>query len=153
MIYCRVPNLSQSQAVERKREGLEKRLSKEAIVLIEQPNFGHVATINKDGSLHVTPVWVDHEDDKYLLFNSAYGRKKIRNLERDSRVGISIADQKDPYHYVSLSGRVVRISNDKADPHIDKLAKKYLGKDKYPWRNSKEKRAMVTIVPDWIYVQ
>jgi PPOX class probable F420-dependent enzyme len=137
----------------REQEREEKKLPKEAIELIEQPNFGHVATINRDGSIHVTPVWIDHEGDKYILFNSAYGRRKVRNLERDSRVAISIADQKNPYHYISVTGRVVDISNEKADPHIDKLAKKYLGKDTYPWRNPSEKRAVVKIVPEWIHFQ
>jgi PPOX class probable F420-dependent enzyme len=146
--------LSQTQIIRKERqEGAEKRLSKEAIELLEQPCFGHVATVNKDGSLHVTPVWIDHEGDKYIVFNSAYGRRKVRNLERDSRVGISILDPKNPYHYMSVRGRVVEINSDQADPHIDKLAKKYLGKDKYPWRSPGEKRAFVKIVPEWIYLQ
>ena len=146
--------MSQTQTIRgNKKEGEEKRLSKEDIELIEQPNFGHVATINKDGSIHVTPVWVDHEGEKYVLFNSAYGRRKIRNLERDSRVGISIADQTNPYHYISITGSVVQISNEQADPQIDKLAKKYLGKDKYPWRSPTERRAVVKILPEWIHFQ
>jgi PPOX class probable F420-dependent enzyme len=146
--------LNQTQTVRKeKEEGREKRLSKEAIELLEQPNFGHVATINKDGSPHVTQVWIDHDSDRYIVFNSAFGRRKISNLQRDSRVGISIADQKNPYHYLSATGRVVEITSNQADPHIDKLAKKYLGKDKYPWRSPNERRALVKIAPEWIHVQ
>jgi PPOX class probable F420-dependent enzyme len=145
--------LSNSQAVERKRERKEKRLSKEVIELIEQPNFGHIATMNEDGSMHVTPVWIDHEDDKHLLVNSAYGRRKVKNLQRDPRVSISIVDQKNPYHHVSIAGRVSQITSDKADSHIDKLAKKYLDKEKYPFRGPNEKRALIVIVPETIIAQ
>ncbi len=143
--------MSQTQTVERNEKA--RTLPKEVIELVEQPNFGHVATINKDGTLHVTPVWVDHEGDKYIVFNSAYGRRKVKNLERDPRVAISISDQKNPYHNASITGKVVDITPENADPHIDKMAKKYIGKDKYPWRGPNEKRALIKIAPLWIHYQ
>ena len=145
--------LSQAQTLEREEAKKEGRLSKEAIELLAEPNFGHVATINRDGTLHVTQVWVDHEGDKYVVFNSAQGRRKVRNLKRDSRVAISIADIKNPYHYMTVSGKVVQITEEGANAHINKLAKKYLGKEEYPWRSPDEKRVIVKIAPIWVHLQ
>ena len=130
----------------------EKKLSKEAIDLIEAPNFAHIATINKNGSIQITPVWIDHEGDKYVLVNTTFGRAKTRNLEKNPEVGLSLVDQKNPYHGVSISGKVVEVTATGADEHIDKMANKYLGKEKYPWKSPEEKRALVKIAPRWIYV-
>ena len=115
-------------------------------------NFAHIATINKNGSIQITPVWIDHEGDRYVLVNTAFGRVKVRNLEKNPEVGLSLVDQKNPYHGVSINGKVVEVTATGADEHIDKMANKYLGKEKYPWKSSGEKRALVKIAPKWIYV-
>jgi len=103
---------------------LTAKLTGNAIRLIEGKNFAHLATLMLDGSPHVTPMWVDHDGD-FVLMNTAEGRVKLRNMARDPRVSISVADQNNPYDKVVIRGRVVAKTNEGADAHIDKLAKKY----------------------------
>jgi PPOX class probable F420-dependent enzyme len=100
-----------------------------------------------DGSPHVAPVWIDREGDT-ILVNTAVGRAKQRNVTRDPRVALSIADQNNMYDKVVIRGRVRLQTLEGADAHIDKLAKKYIGKDKYPWRAPQEKRIMLRIEPN-----
>jgi PPOX class probable F420-dependent enzyme len=119
--------------------------------LFEKPNFGHLATLMPDGSPQVTPVWVDIEGDT-ILFNTAEGRVKTRNLDRDGRVAISVADQQNPYRYIQVRGRVVSRTREGADAHIDKLAKKYLGQDRYPFRQPGEQRVIYRIQPEHVQV-
>ncbi|GIW18397.1 MAG: PPOX class F420-dependent enzyme [Tepidiforma sp.] len=119
--------------------------------LFEKPNFGHLATLMPDGSPQVTPVWVDIEGDT-IIFNTAEGRVKTRNLDRDGRVAISVADQQNPYRYIQVRGRVVSRTRDGADAHIDKLAKKYLGQDRYPFRQPGEQRVIYRIQPEHVQV-
>lgn len=125
------------------------RLTSKAVKLIEGKNFAHIATLMPDGSPQVSPVWIDHEDDR-ILVNTAVGRVKQKNLTRDPRVAISIADQSNPYDKVVIRGRVLSQTNQGADAHIDKLAKKYIGKDRYPWRAPAEKRIIIKIEPNRI---
>ena len=99
-----------------------------------------------DGSPQVTPVWCDY-DGKHILVNSARGRVKDRNVERDRRVPLSIPDPDNPYRYLAVRGKVVEITEKGADEHIDKMAKKYLGKDTYPFRTPTEKRVIYKIEP------
>jgi len=119
--------------------------------IIDSPNFAHLATLMKDGSPQVTPVWVDY-DGTYLLINSAEGRVKTRNLDRDGRVALSIHDQSNPYRYVQIRGHVVSRTNEGADAHIDRLAKKYLGQDSYPGRSPTEKRVVFRVLPESVQV-
>ncbi|WBL35048.1 PPOX class F420-dependent oxidoreductase [Tepidiforma flava] len=119
--------------------------------LFEKPNFGHLATLMPDGSPQVTPVWVDIEGDT-ILFNTAEGRVKTRNLDRDGRVAISVADHQNPYRYIQVRGRVVSRTHEGADAHIDKLAKKYLGQDRYPFRQPGEQRVIYRIQPEHVQV-
>ncbi len=119
--------------------------------LLEKPNIGHLATLMPDGSPQVTPVWVDIEGDT-LLINTAEGRVKTRNLDRDGRVAISIADQQNPYRYIQVRGRVIARTHDGADDHIDRLAKKYLGQDRYPFRQPGEQRVLYRIQPEHVQV-
>ncbi len=114
--------------------------------LFQKPAFANLATLNPDGSPQVTPVWVEF-DGSNVLVNTARGRVKDRNLQRDKRVAISIVDPANPYRYLGIQGRVVNMTEAGADAHIDKMAKKYLGKDKYPGRQPGEKRVLVTIEP------
>src|SRR5687768_16120889 len=101
--------------------------------LFNKPAFGALATLMPDGQPQVTPVWCDLADG-YVLVNSARGRQKEKNVRRDPRVTITIIDPDKPYRYLEIRGRVVDITEQGADENIDKLAKKYLGLDKYPYR-------------------
>jgi PPOX class probable F420-dependent enzyme len=108
--------------------------------------FANLATIMRDGSPQVTPVWIDHEGGM-LRVNTAKGRVKARTLRPGARVALSILDPDNPYRYVQIRGRIASASEDGADAHIDALAKKYLGKDKYPFRRDGEVRIMYAIEP------
>lgn len=114
--------------------------------LLEAPSFAHLATLMPDGSPQVTAVWVDY-DGGYVLVNTAEGRQKPRNIRRDRRVALSVFDQQNPYSWATIRGRVVELTHDGADEHIDKLAKKYLGQDRYPFRQPGEQRLIVKIEP------
>jgi PPOX class probable F420-dependent enzyme len=120
--------------------------------LLEGKNLAFVATLMKDGWPQITPTWVDIEGGK-ILVNTAEGRLKQKNISRDGRIAISIADQNNPYHMVTVRGRVVEQTNEGADEHIDKLAKKYLGVEKYPLRSPNEKRIIIKIKPERIHYQ
>jgi len=120
--------------------------------LLEGKNLAFVATLMKDGWPQITPTWVDIEGDR-ILVNTAEGRLKQKNISRDGRIAISIADQNNPYHMVTVRGRVVEQTNEGADEHVDKLAKKYLGVEKYPLRSPNEKRIIIKIKPERIHYQ
>jgi PPOX class probable F420-dependent enzyme len=109
--------------------------------------LANLGTVMPDGSPQVTPVWFDY-DGKVIRVNSAKGRVKDRNMRRNPRVALSIVDPENPYRYVELRGRVVEITEAGADDHIDRLAKKYLGKDRYPFRRQGEVRVTYKIVPE-----
>ena len=118
--------------------------------LLKKPAFANLATLNADGSPQVTPVWVDF-DGKHVIVNTARGRVKAKNLARESRVALSIADPENPYRYLGIQGHVIQMTEAGADAHIDKMAKKYLGKDTYPFRASGEVRVIVKITPDKVH--
>jgi PPOX class probable F420-dependent enzyme len=109
--------------------------------------FAHLATLMADGSPHVTPVWLDY-DGAYVRVNSAKERVKDKNMRRNKRVALSIQDPENPYRYLGIRGEVVEITENGADAHIDALAKKYLGKERYPFRNPAEVRVIYKIRPD-----
>ena len=117
--------------------------------LFLEPNFAHLATLMSDGSPQVTPVWVDLEDGR-ILVNTAEGRVKPRNVRRDPRVAISIANQQNPYSAAFIRGRVVKITHEGAEESIDKLAKKYIGQEPYPWRQPGEKRVILLVEPEHV---
>jgi len=117
--------------------------------LFTKPAFAHLATLMPDGTPQVTPVWVDLQDG-LVVVNSAKGRQKDRNLRRDPRVALAISDPDNPYRYLQVRGRVVGIDEQGADAHIDKMAKKYLNKDKYPLRQPGEVRVLYKIQPERI---
>jgi PPOX class probable F420-dependent enzyme len=121
-------------------------LTEEQKRLLREPNIAHIATVNEDGSPQVTPVWVDVDEDT-ILVNTAEGRRKARNMKRNPRVAIDVTDREDPYSMVSVQGRVVEVTPEGADEHIDALAKKYLGQDVYPFRQPGERRLLVKIRP------
>lgn len=115
--------------------------------LLTKPAFAHLATLMKDGSAQVTPVWCDY-DGTHVRVNSAKERLKDKNMRRDKRVALSIQDPDNPYRYMAIRGTVEQITEDGADAHIDSLAKKYLGKDRYPFRAPGEVRVIYKIRPD-----
>jgi PPOX class probable F420-dependent enzyme len=119
-------------------------------LLKDKPAFAHLATLNDDGSPHVTPVWVDF-DGTNIIVNTAKGRVKEKNLARSPRVALSIADPQNPYRYLGIQGRVMAMTESGADAHIDRLAKKYMGKDKYPGRAPGEVRVLVKIAPEKVH--
>jgi PPOX class probable F420-dependent enzyme len=119
--------------------------------LFEGKNFAFVSTLMRDGYPQITPTWVDIEDGN-ILINTAIGRIKQKNVSRDPRLSIAIADHNNPYDMVTVRGKVIeQIAGDAADKHIDKLAKKYLGKDKYPNRAPGEKRVILKVKPERVF--
>lgn len=120
------------------------KIPQEYIDLFQKKAFAHLATLMPDGSPQVTPIWIDY-DGEFILFNSALGRQKDRNIRRDNRVAISIQDPDNPYRYLQIRGKVIEITEKGADAHIDKLALKYLGVEKYPHRNPDEVRLIYKV--------
>ena len=117
--------------------------------LIEGKNFAHIATLMADGSPQNTPVWIEI-DGNNIVFNTAEGRVKPRNLRRDPRVAISVTDAENPYRAAFIRGRVVGITPEGGDASIDSLAKKYMGVDSYPFRQPGEVRLVITVEPDHV---
>jgi len=114
--------------------------------LFQKKAFANLATLMPDGSPQVTPVWIDF-DGTHVLVNSARGRQKDKNMQKNGRVALSILDPENPYRYLEIRGTVDAITEDGADAHIDKMAKKYMGKDTYPYRRPEEKRVLYKILP------
>ncbi|MGD0204937.1 MAG: PPOX class F420-dependent oxidoreductase [Dehalococcoidia bacterium] len=117
--------------------------------LFEEANIGHLATVMPDGSPQVTPVWVDF-DGEHILVNTAEDRQKPRNIRRDPRVAISVTSERNPFAYAQVRGRVVEVTREGAEEHIDRLAKKYLGRDTYPFRRPGERRIILKIAPEHV---
>ena len=115
-------------------------------ILTQKKAFASLATVMPDGSPQVTPVWFEYKDGKFIV-NTARGRVKDRNMTKNARVALAILDPDDPYRHIAVRGKVVRVAEEGADASIDKLAKKYLGKDKYPLRQPGEVRVMYEIEP------
>lgn len=112
--------------------------------LFQKKAFGQLATLMKDGTPQVTPVWFDF-DGTHVRVNSAKGRVKDKNVRRNPQVAITVQDPDNPYRYIAVRGTVVDISESGADSHIDSLAKKYLDQDKYPFRQPGEVRVVYKI--------
>ena len=115
--------------------------------LFTKKAFAHVATVGRDGAPQVTPVWIDY-DGQHVLVNTAANRQKDHNLQRDGRVAMSITDPDNAYRYLEVRGKVVERTTQGADAHIDSLAKRYLGQDKYPWRRPGEVRVIFKVAPE-----
>ncbi len=114
--------------------------------LFDKKAFASLATIMPNGQPQVTPVWCDF-DGSHVIVNSAKGRRKDRNMRSDPRVSLAISDPDNPYRYLEVRGTVVEITEDGADDHIDRMAKKYMGVDKYPYREPGEVRVVYKIEP------
>ena len=116
--------------------------------ILQDKAYGHVITFNPDGKPQLTMVWMDVEGDE-VLFNTAEGRVKPKNLRRDNRIIISVQDRNDPQSYMVFHGKA-SVTEAGADAQIDKLAKRFLGVDKYPFRRPGEKRLIVRVKVDRI---
>jgi PPOX class probable F420-dependent enzyme len=115
-------------------------------LLTRKKAFADLATLMPDGSPQVTPVWFDYKDGKFIV-NTAKGRVKDRNMSSNPKVALSIIDPDNPYSHLAVRGKVVRRTEEGADANIDALAKKYLGQDKYPFRQPGEVRVIYEIEP------
>jgi PPOX class probable F420-dependent enzyme len=115
-------------------------------LLTQKKAFANLATAMPDGTPQVTPVWFDLKDGM-IRVNTARGRVKARNMREGAAVALSIMDPDNPYRYIQIRGRVRRVTEEGAKEHIDSLAKKYIGKDKYPWSRPGEVRVMFEIEP------
>ncbi|HEY7017447.1 MAG TPA: PPOX class F420-dependent oxidoreductase [Gaiellaceae bacterium] len=125
-----------------------QKLSQTQREFLEQPFYAAATTLRQDGSPQTTVVWVD-VDDEGVSFNTASGRAKPGHLERDPRVSLIVIDPQDGYKWLSISGRA-ELTTEGADDQIDRLAKKYIGKDEYPWRKPDEQRITVRIRPEHV---
>ncbi len=114
--------------------------------ILQKRGYAHLATLMKDGSPQVTPVWYDF-DGTHVRINTAKGRLKDKNMRRNKQVALSIQDPDNPYRYLAIRGDIDEITEYGADAHIDSLAKKYLGKDRYPFRAPEEVRVIYKIRP------
>ncbi len=117
--------------------------------LLTKKAFASLATVMPDGSPQVTPVWFDF-DGSHIRINSAKGRLKDKNMRRNGHVALAIQDPENPYRYLAVRGRVEEITENGADAHIDSLAKRYLGQDRYPYRQPSEVRVIYRILPQRI---
>ncbi len=117
--------------------------------LLQATNFAQVATLRRDGSPHVTPVWVDVRDGMVWL-NSAEGRAWPANLRRDARVALNVQNLENPQENLEIRGEASEITREGADEHIDFLAQKYLGEDSYPYRQPGEQRLLIKVTPEWV---
>ena len=116
--------------------------------LFQDSNFAHLATIRSDGTVQVTPIWVDWEDG-HIVFNTAKGRQKEKNLRRDPRLTVEVTSHMNPYQYVSVRG-TAEFVDEGADEQIDRLAKKYMDVDQYPFRQEGEERVTIRVTPERI---
>jgi PPOX class probable F420-dependent enzyme len=115
-------------------------------LLQQKKAFAELATVMPDGTPQVTPVWFDYTGG-VIRVNSAKGRTKTRNMKEGAPVALSIMDPDNPYRYLQVRGKVTRVTEEGASAHIDSLAKKYLGQDKYPWSRPGEVRVTFEIAP------
>lgn len=121
--------------------------------LLEGPNFAAVATLREDGTPAVNVTWVDVDDDDRVVLNSAEGRRWPQNLRRDPRATVTVVNRENPYEYAQIRGRMSEETREGADENIDRLAQKYLGQERYPFRQPGEQRVMFRIEPEKVSLQ
>ena len=126
-------------------------LESKAIQLFEGKNLVFIATLMKDGSPQLSPVWANYEDD-HILINTAEGRIKHKNILHDPRIAVSVVSNSNPLDMTTIRGTVVEIIPDYEYEHINRLTKKYLNQDNYPFRKPGEKRIILKIKPERVFV-
>jgi len=127
------------------------KLEQKAIDLLKGKNLVFIATLMKDGSPQLSPVWADYEDG-FVMVNTAEGRIKHKNVLNDTRVAVSVVANENPLDMTTIRGKVVEILPDYDYVHINKLTKKYMGIENYPFRREGEKRIVFKIKPDKVFV-
>ena len=126
-------------------------ISPGGVKLLQEKQIAQVATVMRDGSPQVTPTWVDVEPDGgHLLINTVDGWIKLKNVTRDPRVAVSVVDSQNPFRYVIVRGRVVEQDKARAEEHINFLARKYTGQDKYAWPRGPEQRVILRVRPEFV---
>lgn len=118
--------------------------------LFQKRAFANLGTVRPNGAARVTPVWCDIEGDSVIL-NTAKGRHQDKNIRRDGRVALVITDPDNPYRYLEIRGHAVEIFDQDAEKHLDKMAKKYLGADTYPYRQPGEERVMYRVEAEQVH--
>ena len=118
-------------------------------IMTKKIAFAHIATVQPDGSPQSTPVWFDYTNG-VVRVNTSRGRVKARNMTEGSKVALSITDPDNSYRYIQIRGTVSNVTEVGADAHIDSLAKKYLGKDVYPFHKPTDIRVIYSITPDHV---
>ncbi|HSG74065.1 MAG TPA: PPOX class F420-dependent oxidoreductase [Nitrosopumilaceae archaeon] len=126
-------------------------MDSKAIQLLQDKNLVFIATLMKDGSPQLSPVWADYEDE-HILVNTAEGRIKHKNVLRDPRVAISIVSHNNPLDMTTIRGRVVELIPDYDYKHADRLTKQYMGRNSYPFKQPEEKRIILKIKPEKVFV-
>lgn len=121
------------------------------LALFQEKNLVFIATLMKDGSPQLSPVWADIEDD-FILVNTAEGRIKHKNVLRDPRVAISVVSKENPLDMTTIRGKVTQIISDYDYKHADRLTKKYMNREKYPFKRQGEKRIILKIKPEHVFV-
>ena len=119
--------------------------------LFADKNLVFIATVMKDGAPQLSPVWGDFEDG-HILINTAEGRIKHKNILRDPRVAVSVVDNNNPLDMTTIRGKVIDVIPDYDYKHADRLTKKYMNKEKYPFKRPDEKRIILKILPEKIFV-
>ena len=126
-------------------------MQQKVIDLFSAKNLVFIATLMKDGSPQLSPVWANIEDD-YIFVNTAEGRIKHKNILRDSRVAVSVVSHDNPLDMTTIRGKVVEIISDYEYKHADRLTKQYMGRDHYPFKRNDEKRIILKIKPHTIFI-
>lgn len=126
-------------------------MQQKVIDLFSAKNLVFIATLMKDGSPQLSPVWANIEDD-HILVNTAEGRIKHKNILRDSRVAVSVVSRDNPLDMTTIRGKVVEIISDYEYKHANKLTKQYMGRDHYPFKRDDEKRITLKIKPHTIFI-
>lgn len=121
-------------------------LDEATVNLIRDRSFAYFAIDDTDGFPHVTPVWID-TDGKHIIINTAEGRRKQRLARPGARITVVVTNTSNPYSYVMIKGKVVRQTKEGAEEHIDTMAKKYLGTERYPRGPSEPARVLIYIEP------
>jgi PPOX class probable F420-dependent enzyme len=118
--------------------------------LLKEASYGQLATLMPDGAPHVTQVWLD-TDGRHILVNTVASHQKVKNVRRDPRVAINVHDPAKPFRIANIRGRVVEVTREGADQHIDLLARRYLGVERYPYRREGQRRVILKIRPERIH--
>ena len=115
--------------------------------LLTRPVLAHTATVDSNGNPQNNPVWIDW-DGEFLRFSQVPGRQKFINLSERAGVAFSLVDPENPYRYLEIRGRLERVEQDPDKAFINKMAKKYMGVDVYPWSSPEEQRVIMVIRPE-----